>query len=110
VAAVGAVVVAVAVGTIVVWQQGQTQAATSYIGSDGVEASAISSSVSGKLGTYVTCDHLGFGTAGSTYRCNGGTVDECWVLIDSSNISGSGVRLARRTEVTKFGTDCRSSD
>ena len=98
--ALGAAIVVVAVGAVVVWLGQDDDTWTSS------EALAINASVSSKVGTNVTCDRLGFGSKGAVYRCKGGGSDNCWLLVDNSNISGGGVRLARPAEFAKFHEAC----
>jgi hypothetical protein len=85
-----AAVVAVVVVVVVVVSQGGTEAAPSYI--DRSIGTVGGSSVSSKVGTGVSCHSVGRVTQGPVFRCEGSSVDECWVVTDDQNITGRGVR------------------
>jgi hypothetical protein len=94
------VVAAVAAAAVVGCQQIRTEDVPSY-------SFQISSSVSSKVAMDVRCGRIGFLAARNVYRCRGGGVDECWLLTDNSNVSGSGLRPTLTAEDKRFGDDCR---
>jgi hypothetical protein len=55
--------------------------------------------VSGRVGQDVTCEYVGDGSLGPVSRCTPNDMDDttvsCWVVVDSSNMTGEGLRRAQ---------------